>query len=202
MKRITGVSTRVLECAKEEFLEKGFQNASIREIAKKAETSPRAIYTRFPNKEGLFDAIVEPAANGLVQLYQDFGDTFWGKYKDLTTIPEFTSDPTLIYPDMIDYIYSHKDEFTLILNSIDGTRYTALIERLTKINFYHLEEYEYLKNSDVPNAKIMMNVLHMLTHSFYAALFEPLRHNMEQKDAHFYVRKLCDFFVAGIANIT
>lgn len=52
--RISGVSARLLECAKEEFLLKGFQNASIRTIAKKADTSARAVYTRFPDKEGLF----------------------------------------------------------------------------------------------------------------------------------------------------
>ena len=46
-KRISGVSARLLECAKSEFLEKGFQDASIREIAKKADTSSRAVYTRF-----------------------------------------------------------------------------------------------------------------------------------------------------------
>lgn len=35
MKRITGVSERLLECARDEFLDKGFQSASIRDIAKK-----------------------------------------------------------------------------------------------------------------------------------------------------------------------
>ena len=48
MKRIAGVAERLLECARSEFLDKGFQAASIREIAKKAETSARAVYTRFP----------------------------------------------------------------------------------------------------------------------------------------------------------
>lgn len=42
MKRITGVSERLLECARDEFLDKGFQSASIRDIAKKANTSARA----------------------------------------------------------------------------------------------------------------------------------------------------------------
>ena len=80
-KRISGVSARLLECAKSEFLEKGFQDASIREIAKKADTSSRAVYTRFPNKEGLFDAIVGPATEKLIALYRDYGDTYWRSTK-------------------------------------------------------------------------------------------------------------------------
>ena len=63
MKRIAGVAERLLECARSEFLDKGFQAASIREIAKKAETSARAVYTRFPYKEGLFDALVSPVSD-------------------------------------------------------------------------------------------------------------------------------------------
>jgi len=82
MKRITGVSERLLECARDEFLDKGFQSASIRDIAKKANTSARAVYTRFPNKEGLFDAIVLPISDGLVELYQNYADQFWLKNKE------------------------------------------------------------------------------------------------------------------------
>ena len=85
-KRISGVSARLLECAKSEFLEKGFQDASIREIAKKADTSSRAVYTRFPNKEGLFDAIVGPATEKLIALYRDYGDTYWAEYQVATTM--------------------------------------------------------------------------------------------------------------------
>ena len=38
-KQIEGVSERILACAKEEFLEKGFSEASLRSIAAKADTT-------------------------------------------------------------------------------------------------------------------------------------------------------------------
>ena len=44
MKRITGVSERILECARDEFLDKGFQSASIRDIAKKKVCLMRLFY--------------------------------------------------------------------------------------------------------------------------------------------------------------
>ena len=60
-KQKEGVYERVLECAKEEFLKKGFKDASLREIAKAAGTSTGSIYTRFGDKEGMFQELVEPA---------------------------------------------------------------------------------------------------------------------------------------------
>ncbi len=55
-KRVEGRSDKLLECAKAEFLEMGFQEASLRVIAAKADTSTGAIYTRFQDKEGYFRA--------------------------------------------------------------------------------------------------------------------------------------------------
>lgn len=52
MKRIAGVSERLLECAKEEFLDKGFQSASIRDIAKKQRQVPALFIRVFLTKKG------------------------------------------------------------------------------------------------------------------------------------------------------
>ena len=44
-RQIEGVYERVLECAKQEFLEKGYKDASLRGIAANAGTSTGSIYT-------------------------------------------------------------------------------------------------------------------------------------------------------------
>lgn len=62
-KQIEGVYEKILECAKNEFLKNGYNDASLRTIAANADTSTQSIYVRFHNKEGLFTAIVEPVIN-------------------------------------------------------------------------------------------------------------------------------------------
>ena len=198
MKRIAGVAERLLECARSEFLDKGFQAASIREIAKKAETSARAVYTRFPNKEGLFDAIVSPVSDGLISLYQNYAKQVWSKDVGIGAI---SFDDTAIYIDMIDYIYDHKDEFLLIQTSLEGKWHTALIENLTEKNISYISKWTESVGSILNEEKLMMQVLHMLTNSFYASMFEPLRHGMNRREARFYIEKLCTFFVAGIDRL-
>ncbi len=201
MKRIAGVSERLLECAKSEFLDKGFQAASIREIAKKAETSARAVYTRFPNKEGLFDAIVSPVSDGLIELYQNYADQFWSKDMGTEGADAVSFDDTAIYVDMIDYIYDHKDEFLLMQTSLEGKWHTALIENLTDKNLSYISIWPEPAGGTENEKELMKKVLHMLTNSFYASMFEPLRHNMNRREARFYVETLCAFFVTGINHL-
>ena len=75
-KQIAGVYEILYECATREFLEKGYSDASLREIAKAADTSTGSIYTRFKDKAGLFCAIVEPAVTGFKERFLDAQDSF------------------------------------------------------------------------------------------------------------------------------
>lgn len=64
-----GVTETLIESAKKEFLEHGFQNANLRRISSESGVSTGSIYTRFGDKAGLFSAVVKPAADGLMELY-------------------------------------------------------------------------------------------------------------------------------------
>ena len=51
---------RILDAARSEFLENGFENASLRKIAAAADVTVGAIYTRYQTKDALFCALVQP----------------------------------------------------------------------------------------------------------------------------------------------
>ena len=65
----TGVTESLLQAAKEEFLTYGFHDASMRRISAACGVSTNSIYTRFGDKSGLFTAIVQEAADGLMEMY-------------------------------------------------------------------------------------------------------------------------------------
>lgn len=54
------IREEILNLAKEEFLKKGFREASLRNIAKKANRTTGVIYTYFKNKDELFEQLVQP----------------------------------------------------------------------------------------------------------------------------------------------
>ena len=54
----SGTKERLLQSGKEEFLQHGFQNASLRRICANAGVTTGALYFFFRNKEDLFGSIV------------------------------------------------------------------------------------------------------------------------------------------------
>ena len=70
-KRIEGVTEKLLECAKEEFLANGYENTSLRIIAEKAGYTKGVIYIRYPDKEN-FDIFKILLMSGETKVYQEF----------------------------------------------------------------------------------------------------------------------------------
>ena len=50
----------IINVSKEEFISKGYDNSSLRNIALKCHISATAIYRHFKNKEEIFSAVIEP----------------------------------------------------------------------------------------------------------------------------------------------
>ena len=63
--RTPGITEKLMEQSLQEFLTHRYMDASLRTIAENAGTSPRAIYTRYGDKEGLFAALVSEQADTL-----------------------------------------------------------------------------------------------------------------------------------------
>ena len=59
------VKTRILDAAQRVFLKKGYQGASLDQIAEVAPASKPTIYAHFPGKEALFEAVVARVLEGL-----------------------------------------------------------------------------------------------------------------------------------------
>src|SRR6202166_5361326 len=59
------VKARILDAAQRVFLKKGYQGASVDEIAEMAPASKPTIYAHFEGKEALFEAVVARVIAGL-----------------------------------------------------------------------------------------------------------------------------------------
>ena len=131
-----GVTENLLKSATEEFLEKGFMKASLRNISAKSEVSTNSIYTRFKDKEGLFSTIVKETADGLMNIY-------------LESIQKATYSPDLNQANyegeegtdfVLDYIYQHFTEFKLIFCCSTGSQYEHFLDELGKIEESYYQE--------------------------------------------------------------
>ena len=192
--RIAGVSKRLIDVAREEFLNNGFENASIRTIASKAQTSPRAIYTRFENKEALFDAVVKPGFEEFKAIYKKEREAYWERAKK----KDFSVEPEKIYVKFIEYAYEHKDDFILLLKCAKGTRYENFCKDIADYEIKGVEDnVPVLFQTD--SGEAMTYFVESITYSFYDNLFSPLVSGMDLKTAKEYVGMLTRFYTLGIS---
>ena len=74
--RTTATLEKIQEAALAEFLDKGFQGASLRQIVKNAGVTTGAFYGYFSSKEALFNALVEPHAAALMGKFMEAQTSF------------------------------------------------------------------------------------------------------------------------------
>jgi AcrR family transcriptional regulator len=79
------VEARILDAAQRVFLKKGYQSASLDEIAEVAPASKPTIYAHFPGKEALFEAVVGRVLDGLTNFegFEPKGRTMQNKLASL-----------------------------------------------------------------------------------------------------------------------
>ena len=64
----TDTHNKLLPCIKQEFLEHGYEKASMQNIARRAGITAAGIYRHFPSKEAMFTAMVEPVTSDFLKM--------------------------------------------------------------------------------------------------------------------------------------
>lgn len=118
---------RILDAARGEFLEKGYEAASLRKIAAQADVTVGAIYTRYPTKDALFCALAEP-------LIQRVGETFQSvrsSYYDAR--PERLADSMAVESEAILHLlFDDYDRAVLLLCRSAGSSLEGFFDRLVE----------------------------------------------------------------------
>ena len=105
----------LLASAKQEFLEKGYQGASLRSICKNAGVTTGALYFFFQDKEDLFAAIVEPVLEKLKHMLQQHMRQELMELQQLPAAREDNmQDDMFASTQIIHLLYANYDMFTLI----------------------------------------------------------------------------------------
>ncbi len=200
--RIEGVTEKLLECAMREFLENGYGGASMRTISDNAGTTPRSIYTRYGDKEGLFSALVEQPANELRELFISYMDNYSKRpvdvQKTLFHNDDFEREFNGYMQSIIELLYSKPDEFRLLICRSEGTKYASFVEELAEINERYTLQYIEATGSDViSSGRAGKQLIHLLCSSYMYGFFEAVRHGMSKEEAEVHIAQLQAFFAHG-----
>lgn len=194
---VTSTLEKIHIAAKQEFLDKGFQLASLRNIVKSAGVTTGAFYGYYKSKEELFDALVGEQAEHVLSLF----DTTLGNFNKLSG-EEQTRKMTDISEDamfqMVNYMYDHHDEFKLLILCAEGTKYVDFIHQLvlreTESSFAYIGT---LKQMGIKVKPINKNLIHIVSSGLFTGVFETIVHDMPKEEAKEYIQQLQQFHTAG-----
>ena len=200
-KQVEGVYERIIECAREEFLEKGYVDASLRTIAAQAGTTTGSIYSRFRDKEGLFEAIA-----GIH--YDYLMDRFRSVQADFAALPEREQPEKMgqvsgdCMLEMLQYCYDHMAECQLLLCKADGTRFAHMIDEMVEIETRATHDYlAVLQKLGKPAPPISPRLEHIIITGMFNTFFEIVIHQMPWEEAVQYLQEMRAFFTAGWMKI-
>ncbi len=188
------IDPRILKSAKEQFREKGFQGASLKEICRDAGITTGALYKRYKGKEDLFYAVVKETLDAIDEVIET---------RSRVPVTEL-SDEELIRPwnmdtdDMMwwmEFLYGHREGFSLLLCCSEGTAWSnyehQLAERMTDITWEYWAE---ARRRGLSSLQISKEELHILLSAFWETICEPFVHDFEWSQLESYCRTICRLF--------
>ena len=185
------------QAAMQEFLEKGFQGASLRQIVKNAGVTTGAFYGYFSSKEALFNALVEPHAAALMGRFME-AQTSFAELPEEEQVSHMGDESGNYVRWMVDYICQHRDPVKLLLTRSEGTSYERFVHNMVEIEVeYTLRYIEVLRHlgKDVP--ELSNSICHIIASGMFNGLFEIAIHDVPKEQALQYVEQFRTFYTGG-----
>jgi len=188
------LNNRILEEAEKEFFEKGYEHASVRQIAKRAGTTISNLYNYYESKEALFEALVKDECEGFQYFIQhhdtmDKPDEAWE-----------SMDIRVWRRILEDFIHSLPPIFTkrfyILLNCSRGTRYEE-----TKTFFIRFMNEHFLEHMDTMGLKGFRELGNVIAEQMLGGILSIIRDYADEKQVRHLIVEYILFFFMGYMGL-
>ena len=203
----TASHEKIIAAAMREFLEKGFEQASMKSVADAVGMTSAAFYRHFASKQDMFVALVQPAVEALEVwkekhvaasydvLEQGSSETMW----DMWDLEGESSDVSMV----LNVMYQQPETFRLLLCCSAGTPYENYVHDMIEQSTDEMMHFlQVCLAQGIPAREIQRDEMHMLVSAYCAALVQPIEHGYDKADAERYLKTIVDFFTPGWRMIT
>ena len=182
----------ILKNAKKEFLQKGFEKASMRSIAAMTGITAGALYKHFPSKAAIFEALVQPLITQTLNIGTDFSKT---------AIHLFTTEGNSVTKEAIrislqnlcTLVYNHFDDFRLLFNRSAGTKYENIRHEFVMADVTACKKFiADLKKRGINVRPLNDDQLHLIYSTALTPLFEIITHEYSYKETQGFIDILTD----------
>lgn len=197
MKSESETRQRLLACAKEEFMEKGYMASSLRSICKKAEVTTGALYFFFKDKADLFAAIVKEPVDKLYEVML----SHYKEESELNTeaitdwIDSEKDQQTAL--QVVRYLYRYSDEFQLVLTKSQGSGYEGIVDRFVEITEKHYRAVADRFCRQWQRPLLDDYIMHWMAHMHIDTFIHMITHEKSVDAACRYMEQTVRYFVSG-----
>ena len=145
------------------------------------------------------ELVLDGEGNAKQNFRENLQAAFWGGEKDLTqedldAMWDSGNDLGLV----VEQIYSHFNEFKLLLCCSAGTKYAWFLHDIVVMEQQETLAYmEEAKKHGVPVKEVDPKELHLLMTAYTNALFEVVVHDFTKEEALHYLDTMHQFFIPG-----
>lgn len=175
----------------EEFLEYGFEKASLNRVSAKVGITTAGLYKHFASKEDMFASLVKETLDNLYTL------TSQAKKQIESTegYNPFQSDWATAWAE---FIYQHYTGVKLLICCSSGSKYESFEDDLIEMEAEGNKTYaETLRRAGKVTKSISDMQWHTLSTSYIHLLFEVVRHDMTKEEALNHMRFVADLLYPG-----
>jgi AcrR family transcriptional regulator len=184
----------IIEAARDEFFEKGFEMASMRSIAKRTGITAGNLYRYFKSKRDLFHHIISPVFNRLVDLIEHHDHGPDGKKHNLNTILLYQSEM------IANIMGERRRELLTLIDGSAGTEFKdakeMLVKFLSESALEHIEAY-YKNRGERGDISLARSIVV----SFFEGYWDIIRNNEEGERIMELAREYTKLWFLGFREI-
>ena len=191
---------KLLRSAREEFMEKGYLKASLRNICKNAGVTTGALYFFFQDKEDLFDAVTRETVNAISRIIQ----SHFEEENDIVASGVSLTPDAMdhqkdfgVAKELLHHMYLHREEVMFILTKCQGTK----LENIADV-FIETAEKHYRKMADAmqkanPGCIVDDKFIHWLSHEQIDVFIYAITHIEDEEEAMRFISQALVYMMAG-----
>jgi len=174
------------------FLEKGYRRASMKEIARIAETSVSNMYNYYSGKLDLFTALVQPVLGSIHRLL----DSLIEQEEELSLTEKSSREEfeRLLIGTLSEFLGFRREPLLLLFDKSQGTPFESSRDEM--IQFVEKHFIDSLPQHQRTGEILLL--MHILASNFMEGLLEIVRHSRNDAERRIVLRGLVQYHINGI----
>lgn len=201
MKHDKETREKLLASARQEFLEKGYMQASLRNICRNAGVTTGALYFFFEDKEDLFANLVQEP---LLKLYQMMSEHYQGEAANppeiLHSLDDFGDDLEMA-KQIIYFMYQYYEEFQLLLVKSQGSSFEHCADQFVTVSEQHYRAMADMFTTKLGKERLDDYLIHWIAHIQIDIFVHVLTHDPSAEKAWEHAEPVISYIMAGWKGI-